>query len=104
MEDAFTANDPLLLFEHVSGDVRDAYTAEAFANSWHAQSAEIGRVVAMRRTALGEPETNESGLAFIVATYDVDRVTPPGLAQTATFDVFFVREGDSWKLLFSRRR
>lgn len=104
VEEAFVADDPAALYPLVNGDLRAAYIAEAFESAWRAQSAEIGRVTAMRRTALGEPQTNELGFAFVIGTYEVERLTPLGDSETTVFEVFFVREGSSWKLLFSRPR
>jgi hypothetical protein len=104
VESAFIANDPRALYPLVNGDIRAAYTMEAFATSWAEQSASIGRVTSMRRTGFGEPQVNPLGFVFVVAGYDVDRVTPFGTTETVSFEVFFVREGTSWKLLFSRAR
>ncbi len=88
----------------MSAELRGTYTTQAFADPWRAQGATIGRVTAMRPRPIGEPGTNELGFVFVVAAYDVDRLTPSGARDTSTFDVFFVREGTSWKLLFSRAR
>lgn len=102
VEAAFLADDPAALYPYANGDLRAAYTPEAFAAAWRAQASTIGRVTAMRATAVSDPETNELGFVFVTATYEVERITPAGTTETKAFDVLFVREGDSWKLLFSR--
>ena len=104
VEQAFVDDDPLALYAEVNGDVRSAYSAADFASTGRSQSAPIGRVAAMRRLAVTEPQTNELGMISIVATYEVERLTPSGASEVTVFDVFFVQEGASWKLLFSRPR
>lgn len=104
VEQAILAEDPAALYPHLAGDLRAALSPAAFAAEWQAQAAAIGRISAMRQTAVTEPEVNELGFEFVVATYEVKRVTPAGVTTTNVFEVFFVREGDEWKLLLSRQR
>lgn len=104
VETAFVADDPVDLYPLMSRELRDAYKSEAFADSWRAQAATIGHVTAMRAKAISEPRTNELGFVFVVVTYEVDRLRPTGIADTTTFDVYYVREGELWKLLLSRAR
>ena len=98
------ADDPRALYPHVNGDLRAAYSENDFAAAWNAQSPEVGRVTEIRRTSMSERSSNELGFVYVTATYDVRRVRSDGSSETGTFDVFFVREGDEWRVLFSRQR
>jgi len=104
VEKAIVADDPVALYSYLNGDTRAAYSVEAFASAWRDQGAGIGRVTAMRSTAVSSPQTNELGFVFVTVDYEVERLTPSGSSDVSLFEVFYVREGNSWKLLFSRAR
>lgn len=103
LEDAVLADDPHALYALMSADLRAQLTADAFAALWRSQGAGIGRVTALRRTALSEARVNELGYTYAVATYGAERITPAGTSSSATFEVFLVREGADWSVLFSRQ-
>lgn len=103
-EDAVLGNDPQALYALMSADVRADTTADGFAAMWQSQGRAIGRVTALRRTALGDAQVNELGYTYVVATYRAERIAPDGAQASASFEVFLIREGADWKLLFSRER
>ncbi|MBU6423435.1 MAG: hypothetical protein KGQ88_05300 [Chloroflexi bacterium] len=98
-ETALLADDWRTIYDLTTSDISANYTADAFVAQVASQRPTIGAVTGVKRMGVSEIRTNPAGMTFFVASYAVTR----GSASSATYDVYFVRQADIWKLWFTAR-
>jgi hypothetical protein len=101
-EDAVLRDDPAGVYVILTSEVRADLTSEAFVSMWRSQP--VGQVTSLRRLSVADAQVNELGYMYVIATYRADRITPARSTESRTFEIFVIREGSDWKLLFSRAR
>jgi hypothetical protein len=99
-EGAFRVNDWASIYGLLSSDFALDYTKSAFVDAAVAQQSTVGTIVAVTRVTTNAPSTNPAGLTYFTATYDVTR-TLGGISRTYRYVVYFVAEGDQWRLWFT---
>lgn len=100
-EAAAANDDGAAIYELLSSDYTSRQTRDAFAQQWAEQSAQNGRLTALRRTATSDVSTSDLGMTTVTASYSADARLPGGVTQTVSFDAVFLRQGDAWRLWFT---
>lgn len=103
-EQATRAEDWATLYPLLNSDLRRAFDPASFAAHMQSEIARAGRVLSLRRLALSELQLQDDGAAFVVASYQAELAVPSDGRATRSYDVYFVRQVDGWKLWFSRER
>ena len=102
LQDAITRDDAAKIYDLANAQIREAYSASAFAALWTTQSANFGRITALRQLSIGVPQATDQGFWYVAVKYSADMVTPAGPA-TGAFTAFFIHEPTGWKLWTTTR-
>jgi hypothetical protein len=100
-ESAMAVDDPVAIYALMNSDIRSASSVGEFGLSWRDQEARIGRISALARGAVGDIQTDNAGVTFVIVTYTATVTAPSGSTSAQVFDARFVRQADGWKLWYT---
>lgn len=98
-EGAMVVGDWGALYDLSSSDYTQNLTRDAFIALARSQTPPAGTVTALRRLKMGEVRTSPLGFSFVVVPYEATR-SVGGATRTSTENVYFLFEGNSWRLWF----